>query len=200
MEEPKPRSNGTAQLGLVTVWQTCARRTVHRTPYFEVRTDDVIQPDGLASEYHHVVSPGAVVVLALDAFDRVVLTRQWIYTHGGSQWRLPSGGIDLSDSTPRDAAVRELFEETGLRAAHWEALGETNGADGFTNHVDHLFLATGITEPAEPVTLAGEEADLRVHRVPLRDVLNLVRSGNMPHAGSMTAVYETALRRLTPLR
>jgi putative (di)nucleoside polyphosphate hydrolase len=41
----------------------------------------------------------------------------------GLEWQMPQGGID-ADEIPRDAAVRELWEETG--AVSVEYLGETD--------------------------------------------------------------------------
>lgn len=35
----------------------------------------------------------------------------------GDWWQMPQGGID-PDENPRDAAVRELFEETGIRSVN----------------------------------------------------------------------------------
>ena len=65
-----------------------------------------------------------------------------------ARWLTPGGGIDPGE-TLLDAAVRELFEETGLRI-HRELLGETlwsfsgrwNWGDGQNHHtyVDHIFV------------------------------------------------------------
>jgi 8-oxo-dGTP pyrophosphatase MutT (NUDIX family) len=67
---------------------------IHRGRYFDLRVDDVVRPDGSRSTYEHAVTRSGVTVLAIDDQDRVVLTRQWIYTHGELRWRLPGGGID----------------------------------------------------------------------------------------------------------
>ncbi|GAA3839753.1 NUDIX hydrolase [Saccharothrix violaceirubra] len=182
-------------VGVVIVWQRLATSVVHSSPWFEVHRDAVVRPDGGHDTYVHVVAPGSVTVLALDDEDRVVLTRQWIYTHGGTQWRLPGGGVDPKDASPVDAARRELAEETGLRAREWEPIGTIHGADSLSNHVDHIFLATGLSE-GESALEAGEQ-DLRVHRVPFERALELVRRGQLPHAGSAHALLATALRRLT---
>lgn len=39
-------------------------------------------------------------------------------------WQMPQGGVDAGE-TPRDAALRELCEETGVSAQHVSFLGET---------------------------------------------------------------------------
>jgi 8-oxo-dGTP pyrophosphatase MutT (NUDIX family) len=181
--------------GAVTVWQRLASNVVHTSPWFEVRRDAVVRPDGGRDTYVHVVAPGSVTVLALDEDDMVVLTRQWIYTHGGTEWRLPGGGVDCADSDALCAARRELAEETGLRAAIWEPLGQIHGADTLSNHVDHIFLATGLTQ-GTALPGAGE-TDLRVHRLPFRRALGLVLGGQLPHAGSAHALLSMALRRAT---
>ncbi|GAA3665793.1 NUDIX hydrolase [Lentzea roselyniae] len=181
--------------GVVMVWQRLATNVVHksRIPWFEVHTDDVVAPDGGHCTYSHVVAPGSVTVLALQDDDHVVLTRQWIYTHGGTEWRLPGGAVDDTDPDPLAAARRELAEETGLSAEKWEQLGEIHGADALSNHVDHIFLATGLTQ-GEP-DLGPGEADLRVRTLPFHHALDLVQRGMLPHAGSSHALLVMALRR-----
>jgi 8-oxo-dGTP pyrophosphatase MutT (NUDIX family) len=181
--------------GVVMVWQRLATNVVHRSPWFEVRADDVVRPDGGHSTYTHVVAPGSVTVLALQDDDHVVLTRQWIYTHGGTEWRLPGGAVDDEDASPLAAARRELAEETGLRAEKWERLGQIHGADSLSNHVDHIFLATGLTQGE--ADLGPGESDLRVRTMPFRHALDLVHQGMLPHAGSSHALLVMALRRTT---
>ncbi len=41
-------------------------------------------------------------------------------------WQMPQGGIDKGE-TPREAALRELTEETGIRAGRVELLRESGG-------------------------------------------------------------------------
>ncbi len=166
---------------------------LHTTPWFEVRRDSVIRPDGSGGTYLHVVAPGSVTVLAMDRQDRIMLTRQWIYTHESTQWRLPGGGVDPNDSDPLATARRELAEETGLNAARWERLGQVHGADSLSNHVDRIFLATELTTGEQ--RLEPGEADLKTRWMPFEETLDLVLSGELPHAGSAYAVLLMAVRR-----
>jgi 8-oxo-dGTP pyrophosphatase MutT (NUDIX family) len=65
----------------------------------------------------------AARVIVVDPADRVLLLRgSDVRTPADRYWVTVGGGLDEGES-PADAAVRELFEETGLRVAP-EALGE----------------------------------------------------------------------------
>lgn len=150
-----------------------------------MRRDRARRPDGSVTEYDHVDAPAAVTVLAVDADGRVAVTRQWIYVHHETQWRLPAGRVE-PDEAPGDAARRELQEETGVRAEAWTALGAINCADSLTNHRDHAFLAAGLTIGTQ--RLDAGEADLEVRWLPFDEVVGLVLAGEMPHAGSSFAV------------
>ena len=45
--------------GVVMVWQRLATNVVHRSQWFEVRSDRVVRPDGGHGTYPHVVTdPG----------------------------------------------------------------------------------------------------------------------------------------------
>jgi 8-oxo-dGTP pyrophosphatase MutT (NUDIX family) len=177
-------------------WRRVGTDVVHRTPWFVVRRDDVVRPDGEPDVYQHVIAPGGVTVVALDGDDQVAITRQWIYTHESTQWRLPGGGIDGRDADPLAAARRELAEETGLRAGEWTALGRIHGADSLSNHVDHIFLATDLTQgTASP---EGGEADLSVSWLPFDEAVRLVTGGEVPHAGSAYGLLLLAVKRVAP--
>lgn len=66
--------------------------------------------------------PCAGVVL-VDAEGRVFAGRR--IDHAAGAWQMPQGGIDPGE-TPRDAALRELQEETGIAPDLVEIEGETD--------------------------------------------------------------------------
>ena len=61
---------------------------------------------------------------------------------------------------------RELAEEIGKRAEHWESLGSFYSSPGFTNEKVHLFLATGLSDVDErPEVHENERIDIEVRPV-----------------------------------
>lgn len=67
---------------------------------------------------------GAVAIVRDDA-GRVLLVRQ-TYHRGGERWAAPGGWLARGE-TPRQAAARETFEETGLRVAVGRVLAIGSG-------------------------------------------------------------------------
>ena len=178
--------------GVAGEWTRLASEVRFTSGWFEVRRDVAKRPDGSIGQYDHVLAPPAVTVLAVDEQDRVAVTRQWIYTHDETQWRLPAGRIDDRDDGPEAAGRRELAEETGVRALRWQPLGAVNCADSLSNHRDHAFHATGLTL-GEHRREAGE-ADLELHWVPAARLVEMTLDGLLPHAGSTFAVLSAKLR------
>jgi 8-oxo-dGTP pyrophosphatase MutT (NUDIX family) len=89
-------------------------------------------------------------VLLVNGRDEVFL----IFTHFDPElglpprWLTPGGGIDAGEST-KQAAVRELFEETGIRVAEadlgepiWQTSGRWDWSDGihYQTYTDTFFL------------------------------------------------------------
>lgn len=177
--------NDAAQSGQAQ-WVTLSTRILYQSRWLELRCDETVLPQGSRGSYDHVVVPGSATVLAIDEDAMVAVTRQWIYPHGQAQWRLPTGRIEAADGSPEGAARRELHEETGLSAKRLRLLGVINGADSFSNHREHVFIAGGLTQGVPE--LEPGEADLEVRWFGFDQVLAMVRAGEMPHAGSAFAV------------
>ena len=108
----------------------------------------------------------AAVVLAIDAGE-VILVEQYRVPLGKFCLELPAGLIG-DEGEAEDAltsAVRELEEETGYCAAHWEELGEFYSSPGMLSESFTLVKATGLTKVGDGGGTASE--DITVHRVAL---------------------------------
>jgi 8-oxo-dGDP phosphatase len=118
----------------------------------------------------------AVGILPLEPDGRVWLVGQHRYATGEFSWELPMGGVP-AEQCLLDGARRELKEETGLEAAHWEPLLQTvHLSNSVTNETGTVFLARGLTEGA----MAPEASEeLWVVTAPLEDAVAAALDGRI---------------------
>jgi len=126
--------------------------------------------------WEYAARPGgirAAVILALDAGE-VILVEQYRVPLGKVCLELPAGliGDETEGEDDMESARRELEEETGFQAAHWENLGEFYSSPGMLTESFTLVKATGLTRVGEGGGTADE--DIVVHRVPLKRVAETV--------------------------
>ena len=75
--------------------------------------DTVRLPNGKTSTREYTVHHGAVCILPLLENGDVLLERQFRYAMGEVLTEIPAGKLDYIGEDPREAALRELREETG---------------------------------------------------------------------------------------
>ncbi len=92
--------------------------------------------------------------VAVDAAGRVMLVKH-TYLAG---WWLPGGGVDRGETTG-DAATRELFEETGLRATAPGVLVSVHSNERFFRG-DHVLVYRFDAFEAGEMTHHGEIAEI----------------------------------------
>lgn len=133
-------------------------------------------PNGKTALREIVRHPGAAAVVPVDDDGFVTLVRQHRVVVGRMTWEIPAGKFDRPGEDPLACAKRELSEETGQTADHWEALLPMDTSPGFCTERVHLFLATGL-HAGETHTDADEF--LHVKRVPLSEAAAAVMRGEL---------------------
>src|SRR5205085_1656155 len=103
------------------------------------------------------------------------LVGQYRYTLELYSWELPEGGAG-PDEEPPAAAKRELLEETGCSAAHWQELLRAHLSNSVSDEEAIVYLARGLTAgTAEP---EGTER-LQVKWVPFAEALVMMARGEI---------------------
>ncbi len=115
----------------------------------------------------------AAVILALDG-EKVVLVEQYRVPIGARCLELPAGlvGDEEEGEAVENAAIRELEEETGYRAARMVNLGRFYASAGMSAEGFTLLRAEGLTRVGEGGGIAGE--DIEVHLVPRAEIASFV--------------------------
>jgi ADP-ribose pyrophosphatase len=125
-------------------------KIVYKGPIFSVRRDIVSEPSGVKTMREMISHSGSVVVMPVLDDGRIVLIRQ--YRHAARQylWELVAGRMDPGENI-KQAAARELIEETGLRAKKMRVFLEFWPSPGFLEERMFMLLAEGVTQgEAEP--------------------------------------------------
>jgi ADP-ribose pyrophosphatase len=143
--------------------------TIYEGKFFTVKRGRFRHEDGEEVERELVTHPGAVGIVVLDG-ENLWFVRQPREALGSPDLlELPAGKLDEEGEEPLDTAKRELAEEIGKQADHWEPLGSFFTSPGFADEEVHLFLATGISDVDErPAVEHDERIDVEIR--PLADL------------------------------
>jgi ADP-ribose pyrophosphatase len=164
-----------------------ASRLMHSGRVIEVSSVTLHYANGRDHEIDFVRHPGAAAVVALDAANRACFVRQ--YRHGieDFMWEIPAGKLDRGEA-PSTCAVRELAEETGVKARSWLPMGVFVPAPGIFTEVIHLYLARDLT-----IGVAAPDVDeeLELQWLPLEEALTRVRSGDWNDGKTAMALLRT---------
>ena len=164
---------------------------------FSVRRDIISTPGDPDEHFGRLVleHPGAVVILAVDDEERVLVLEQYRHPVGRRLVELPAGLLDVPGEDPVLAAARELREEGLVLAERWTHLMTTWSSPGLSSEKIVYYLATGLSAAADrdgfvPV---HEEADMTMDWVSVADLLEAVRDGRVTDGPTAQAVLAYTL-------
>jgi 8-oxo-dGDP phosphatase len=178
-------------------WPVSSSKDLFRDEWvMALRADEVHRPGHDHERFRRLVleHPGAVIVLAVDDEDRVLVLCQYRHAVRQRLVELPAGLCDVDDEDPLTTARRELLEEAELEASSWEHLLTTHPSPGISSERIEVFVARGLS-PAyrgdfEP---AHEEADMGTAWVPIDELVDAVLHSRVTDGPLGLAVLAYAL-------
>jgi ADP-ribose pyrophosphatase len=159
-------------------------KIIYKGPVFGVRRDEVVEPTGVRGIREVVTHPGSVVVLPVLSDRRILLIRQYRHATRQFLWELVAGRIDRGEN-PRQAAARELIEETGYRAKRFRVFLDVFPTPGFLEERMYILLAEGLTlGEAEP----EEDERITMTAFTRRELESMIRRGKLHDAKSIAGI------------
>ncbi len=160
------------------------RREVLKLGVVDLGVEKADLPNGVTVDLAVIRHPGASAIVALDQNRRVTLIRQWRHAVGGWLWEIPAGCRRAGESA-QACAARELSEEAGLGAHHWDHLGTIVTIPSFCDERIDLYLARDLN--AVPGELDHDEV-ISAGPVALDEALAMITRGEIIDAKSIVAM------------
>lgn len=165
-------------------WKALSERVLYQDQWVHVGSADVELPDGRHLDHrivHTAAGAGAVVTDA----GRVLLIWRHRFITDTWTWEIPLGGVENGEDV-REAAAREVEEETGWRPGPLRPLIYTQPSPGIMTSEHHVFRADSATYVGTPEKEKIESQ--RVEWVPIAELKRLIDQGDIVTGTSLVAL------------
>ncbi len=154
-------------------------------PRFNIIQKQYEREDGLKIVRDCVEPGNAVVILAINENDEVVFVEQYRESIEDVALELPAGMIDENEN-PKDAAKRELEEETGIIAENIEYLTSCYVSAGYTNEKIYIYVAKNFVYGQQH--LDETEEILSIKKIHIKECMKMILEEKMKHASVYIAI------------
>lgn len=167
-------------------WSVLSEESIYESPWVSLRRADVRRPDGGIVRGHHlVVFPcPAVGLVAVGEDGRVLLVEHHRFATDSVGWEVVCGRVEAGED-PLRAALRELEEEAGARAAEAREIGRYYPASGTCRLEFIVCEARGVVVDRAP---SGPRETGEARWFTLDEIAGLVDAGKVTQGLSLTAL------------
>lgn len=165
-------------------FKTISTETIYKGKVFDLRKDRVQMPNGREATLDIIDHPPAVTLVPVDEQGNILFVRQYRHSAGGEILELPAGVMEKGE-TPLQCAEREIREETGMSAAHLEAIGEFHQVPGYSTEYMYVYLARDLKDDPLP---GDEDEFITVERYKIDRVYHMAQEGGIVDAKTLASL------------
>ncbi len=171
------------------IWREESAELLQRCGIFDLYRSSRTAAGGRSASFHLLQAPAWVnVVPVLEGkprAERLLMVRQFRQGIGKITLEFPAGLVEAGED-PREAAVRELAEETGYWARSLHQIGHVAPNPAFMNNWCTTFCAEGLTAGSQRLDPLEE---LEVQEVTLPKLQAGIGSGELINSMTIAALY-----------
>ncbi len=162
-----------------------SRDLIHKGAIIDYYQDTIQVPNGNIVKWDFIKHNGAAAVVPVDSEGRLIMVSQYRNALERYTLEIPAGGLNGPDEPTRDAAARELMEETGYTAEKLELLLTIRTTVAFCNEKIDIYVATGLT-PGKQHLDEDEYVDVKAYKV--EELVGKILKGEIEDSKTVSAV------------
>ena len=147
--------------------------------------DTMQVPNGNIVKWDFIGHKGAAAVLPVDAQGRIIMVRQYRNALDRYTLEIPAGGLQSTEEPTRDAAARELSEETGYVAEHMEFLLTIRTTVAFCNERIDIYVADHLIPGSQHL---DEDEYVQVKAYTVEELTEMIYSGEIQDSKTVAAI------------
>lgn len=177
----------------INPWQSLSHEVKYDNPWISLTEHQVINPSGGKGIYGVVhFKNRAIGIVPVDEHGFIWLVGQYRFPLNQYSWEIPEGGGPIAVE-PLLAAKRELLEETGIIAQHYELILEMHLSNSVSDEHALIYLAKGLSfgvaEPEETEMLA-------IQKISLTEAYDWVNTAKITDSLSVAAILKLRIMQL----
>jgi ADP-ribose pyrophosphatase len=147
--------------------------------------DTIEVPNGNVVEWDFIGHKGAAAVLPVREDGKLLMVRQYRNALDRYTLEIPAGGLNGADEPTRDAAGRELEEETGYRSDDLEWLITIRTTVAFCNEKIDIYVAKNLIKSHQHL---DEDEFINVEAYSVEELSRMILEGKIEDAKTISAI------------
>jgi len=165
-------------------YQTLSSEIVHANPFYKVKKDEVVFPNGERGEYFIVKTKSTAFVVPVNDH-KIIFIKQYRYVFDDWFLELPGGGIK-TDESGLETAIKELQEEAGYKTNDIKEVGNFVTVSGWLDEYTHVFVARDLEFVGQE--LESSEDGMEVVEIEISKAYAMAENGEIKDGQTLAAL------------
>ena len=166
-------------------YKRLSRELVAHGAIIDYYQDTMQIPNGNIAKWDFIKHKGAAAVVPIDEQGRLIMVRQYRNALERYTLEIPAGGLQTPEEPTRDAAARELSEETGYHCDQLELLLSIRTTVAFCNEKIDIYVAEHLTPGKQHL---DEDEYVQVKAYPLEKLVEKIYAGEIQDSKTVAAI------------
>lgn len=161
------------------------RELITKGSIIDYYKDTVITPEGNVVRWDYVDHKGAAAVVPITDDGKILMVRQYRNALDRYTLEIPAGGLKIPDEPTKEAALRELEEETGFYSLDAELLITIRTTVAFSNEKIDIYVARNLQESAQNL---DEDEYIDVKAYTIDELIGRIYQGRIEDSKTIAAI------------
>ena len=166
-------------------YERLGRELIYKGAIIDYYQDTIRVANGNIAKWDLIDHKGAAAVVAVKDDGKLLMVRQYRNALDRETLEIPAGGLNSVDEPTKEAAARELEEETGYVAGKLELLLTLRTTVAFCNEKIDVYLATDLKPGCQHL---DEDEYVQVQAYTVEELTEKIYAGEIQDSKTVAAV------------